>query len=111
MPQFREKPKVIEARLFAGSTSDLMAVVSWIQSNGYVWFDMFTPAPGNGITIDAATGFLNIMTPEGLMMAQQGMHYMVKDVSGKIRPMPKAEFEATFEEVIPEPEPEPEPAP
>lgn len=95
---FREKPKEIEGRLFDGDTAALMDVVSWIQDNGYVWYEPFTPAPAKGITIDPATGFLGIMTSDGLKFAEKG-DWIYKDVTGEFKTMKADVFEATYEQV------------
>lgn len=107
--QFREKTKVIEAMFFDGTQDELMEVLEWILAHGYIWFDMFTPAPIQGVTIDGDTGFLNIMTGRGLMAARKGQHYIVLQPSGEMKPVPKHEFESVFEALPELPSGEPNP--
>lgn len=97
--KYVEKPRQVEACPFDGETSDLMACVAWVQENGYVWYDMFTPAPARGVTIDPATGFLIIINRDGrTMSAEKGQHWLVKGVDGSIITMPADEFNATYKE-------------
>lgn len=126
--KFREKPREIEARHFDGDQQALMDVVSWIQENGYVWYDMFTPAPAGGVSMDPSTGFLLLVDKKGELAQVQRGYWIIKKPNGNLVPMSNAEFTATYEVVDdstvivapieptpapedPTPTPEPTPAP
>lgn len=98
--RFREKQKEVEARLFDGDTEDMMAVVTWIQSKGYIWFDLFTPAPSRGVSIDPATGFLSLVNSKGELAAAQKGDWVLSLPDGDMKPMKANEFEATYQEIV-----------
>jgi hypothetical protein len=101
--KYKEKLKEVEAQCFDGDQQALMDVVSWIQENGYVWYDMFTPAPACGVTMDPSTGFLILVNRQGELARVQKSDWVVKQPNGNLAKMTNEEFEATYEEVKPAP--------
>lgn len=98
MPKFRKKPVEIEARLFAGSTAETMAVYQWIEENTAGSFDPLGPVPETGVSIDPATGQMMIATLGGAMRASVG-DWIIRDVQGEFYPCKPDIFEATYEAV------------
>jgi len=106
--QYRERPKEVEAKLFDGTQQYMMDVLTWVQENGYTLFDMFTPAPANGVTIDVASGSMQLVNTDGYSQKTTSFvrrgDYVVKDALGKMRGMRPEEFEALYDPIIEEEE-------
>lgn len=100
MPNFREKPREIEAKRFFGTEQDKLDVITWVKSKGYTWFDMFTPAPTNGVSIDRSTGFMLLVDSKGNLAAVESGDWVVVDPTGLIYPMKDESFHATFAEIV-----------
>ena len=104
MPMFRKRPVTVEARQFAGATSDVHGVYQWIESHTAGSFEPLAvldgdvPAPKSGVSIDPATGELLIATLEGVMRASIG-DWIIRGVAGEFYPCRGDIFEATYEGV------------
>lgn len=112
-PKFREKAKVIEARVFDGDQAALMDVVNWIRENGYTWFDLFTPVPASGVGMEPTTGFLLISNKSRVLHSAQKGDWVIKRVDGDFTTMTKAAFTSTYKHVdgsMPTTEVAPDPA-
>lgn len=100
--QFVEKPRKIEAMRYAGEQDELMAVVEWVQAAGYTLYNMFSPTTGLVVSIDPASGYLQIVdiSEDGatnvLHTAQPG-DWVIKDWTGSISTMTAAEFDNCWE--------------
>lgn len=99
MPNYREKLREVEAKCFDGTEDEMLQVVDWIKSLGYTWFDMFTPAPTKGVSIERRTGFLMIVDVEGNLATAQKGDWIINDPTGRVYPMKPANFDATFEQI------------
>lgn len=97
--KYREKLKEVEARHFDGDQQELADVVAWIQEQGYVWFDMFTPASACGVSIDPSSGSLILVNKKGELSRVQRGYWVVKQPNGNLEPLADEEFHATFEEI------------
>jgi len=97
MPLYKKLPVTIEARHYVGSISELHDIYLWVEKNtqgSFDWYDEERPA--SGVTIDPATGFMNIATLEGLMQVKPG-DYVICGVAGEFYPCRGDIFEATYE--------------
>lgn len=86
--KYRKKPVTVEAVQFTGSTTQVIALETWIEGGEYV-------APGMR-TADMRSFY--IPTLEGDMRVQPG-DYVIKGVQGEFYPCKSAIFEATYEKV------------
>lgn len=112
---YQKKPVVVQAMLLDGTTAEMMDVYHWIEANTSGSFDPLGTPPGNGVSIDPATGELMISTLEGIMRAKKG-DYIIRGVKGEFYPCKPDVFESTYDHTdeeyqiyIPPVEPEPEP--
>ena len=95
--KFRKKPVEIEAMRMDGLTEDMIAVYRWVERNTQGSFDpLADEIPASGVTIDPATGFMNIASLEGLMTVKPG-DWVIRGVKGEFYPCKPDIFAATYE--------------
>lgn len=96
--KYRKKPVVIEARQL--TEQDAHDVYLWMEEHvgSFDVNDTEAPTPAQGVSIDAATGFIVIATLEGLMQAKLG-DWIIKGVHGEFYPIKDAIFQETYEAV------------
>lgn len=94
---YEEKRLRVQAMRFDGTTDDLMAVANWIQENGYVWYDPFTPAPPRGVTMYPATGFMQLVDSKGQAVQVKRGEWVLLMPDGDFKSMTVSEFQARFE--------------
>lgn len=99
MGQYREKRREVEARQFTGNENEMLDVVNWVMQQGYSWFDLFTPAPSRGVSIERKTGFMLISDDNGEFMRAGRGDWVVRDPTGRVRPMSDADFNATYDQI------------
>lgn len=99
MPMFRSIKPPVEARLYAGTESELFDVYKWIEENTQGSFDPYaTEVPASGVSIDPATGFMLIATLEGIMQAKPG-DWIIRGLQGEFYPCKPDIFTTSYEEV------------
>lgn len=91
-----KKPVVVEAFQLVGTP--MHAVYQWVESHvgSYDTNDESGEVPAEGVSIDAATGFMVIATLEGEMQAKPG-DWIIRGVQGEFYPCKPDIFEATYE--------------
>lgn len=104
--KYKKKPVIIEAMQLIGSSSDFHAVYQWVESHvGSTKppqdYSEDEPYPGQGVTIDPATGCMLVWTLEGVMTAKPG-DYIIRGIQGEFYPCKPDIFADSYEEVIEE---------
>lgn len=88
MPFFRKKPVVVEAHRFGGSTTDRIALQTWIKGGKYV--------KPHVTTRDYCR--MSITTLEGVMEAEPG-DWIIKGTAGEFYPCKPEIFKNCYEQV------------
>jgi hypothetical protein len=97
--KFRKKPVEVEAMQFIGGMEHLHEVYQWVEKNTQGSYDCNAPndpVPASGVSIEAETGFMVIMTLEGQMQVKLG-DWIIKGVNGEFYPCKPDIFEKTYE--------------
>jgi hypothetical protein len=93
---YQKKPVVVQAMILDGTPAEMMEVYHWIEANTKGSFDPFSVPPGDGVSIDPATGELMISTLEGIMRAKKG-DWIIRGAKGEFYPCKPDVFEQVYE--------------
>ena len=101
MGLFVKKPVVIEAHQLTGNTPADTDIYKWVERHSQGSFDPDTDElPGNGVSIDPATGFMLIATLEGVMQAKPG-DWIIRGVQGEFYPCKPDIFAESYSPATP----------
>lgn len=97
---FVKRPVQVEAVQLTGDTSRDMDVYRWVEAHvGSTKTTMdyaeTEPIPSKGVSIDPATGFLEIFTLEGVMQAKPG-DWVIRGTQGEFYPCKDAIFREIY---------------
>lgn len=100
---FRKKPVEIQAMQLIGDNATLASAYAWVESHvgstkPLCDYADDEPIPSKGVSIDPATGNLEIFTLEGVMQASYG-DYIIQSVQGEFYPCKPDIFEAIYDVV------------
>lgn len=101
--EYRQKPVVVKAMQFAGTTPDLHDVYCWVEElvgsfdvNHIAVYPEVPEVHTRGVSIDAGTGQMVIATVYGIIPVREG-DWVVCFEDDRLSVWPEASFEHSFE--------------